>query len=393
VNYYSEFDPHAAAWLRELIAKGLIPDGKVDERDIREVQAKDLEGFTQCHFFAGIGGWSCALRLAGWPNTVPVWTGSCPCQPFSAAGKRKGTADERHVWPEFFRLIAESRPAIVFGEQVASKDGLGWLDGVFADLEGADYACGAADLCAAGVGAPHIRQRLYWVADAGCSNGQRDAGRLLEAKAGIGRTGQLDGDLPNRPQHGGPTGDGMANAERSERRPHIEHGQQASGRIEDASGPGSGGHACRLADTDGRQSSDGGIQRGGQLGCELEDGGAGIGMEHATDDGRGERRAESRRRGIVGGCGVGWLGDTSGDGPQGNVEAGPETGPVIRAGAWDAFDLIPCRDGKARRVESGTFPLAHGIPGRVGLLRGYGNAIVPACAAEFIRAYIETMTS
>jgi hypothetical protein len=53
------------------------------------------------------------------------------------------------------------------------------------------------------------------------------------------------------------------------------------------------------------------------------------------------------------------------------------------------FDLIPCRDGKARRVEPGTFPLAHGVPGRVGLLRGYGNAIVPEVGALFVAAYLE----
>src|SRR5690554_4930685 len=154
-----------AAWLRELIKQNLIPPGDVDERSIEDVTGADLKGYTQCHFFAGIGGWSEALRLAGWPADRPVWTGSCPCQPFSQAGKREGTKDPRHLWPEFRRLIAERRPSVVFGEQVASKDGRLWLAGVRADLEALGYAVGAADLCAAGVGAPHIRQRLYWVAD------------------------------------------------------------------------------------------------------------------------------------------------------------------------------------------------------------------------------------
>ena len=104
--------------------------------------------------------WPYALRLAGWPDDRNVWTGSCPCQPLSSAGQRKGHADERHLWPAFYSLIAECRPAIVFGEQVASKDGREWLAGVRADLEALGYACGAADLCAAGAGAPHIRQRF-----------------------------------------------------------------------------------------------------------------------------------------------------------------------------------------------------------------------------------------
>jgi DNA (cytosine-5)-methyltransferase 1 len=164
--YYNEIDPYAAQWLRNLIAAGHIAPGDVDERSIVDVRAADLCGYEQCHFFAGIGGWSYALRLAGWPDNQPVWTGSCPCQPLSSAGHRKGHADERHLWPAFYRLISECAPAIVFGEQVASKDGREWFAGVRADLEALGYACGAADLCAAGVGAPHVRQRLYWLADA-----------------------------------------------------------------------------------------------------------------------------------------------------------------------------------------------------------------------------------
>lgn len=166
MNYYNEIQPHAAAWLRELIAAKEIPEGRVDERSIVNIQASELAEYTQCHFFAGIGGWSAALRLAQWPEDEPVWTGSCPCQPLSCAGQRKGHADERHLWPAFYRLIAECQPPTVFGEQVAGPDGREWLAGIRADLEGTGYAVGAADLCAACVGAPHPRQRLYWVANA-----------------------------------------------------------------------------------------------------------------------------------------------------------------------------------------------------------------------------------
>src|ERR1700761_6849141 len=113
--YYNENDPFAAAWLEALIADGLIAPGVVDRRSIVDVKPEDLEGYGQCHFFAGIGGWSYALRLAGVSDDEPIWTGSCPCQPFSAAGKRKGIADARHLWPEFYRLIGQRRPARVFG--------------------------------------------------------------------------------------------------------------------------------------------------------------------------------------------------------------------------------------------------------------------------------------
>jgi DNA (cytosine-5)-methyltransferase 1 len=171
-TYYNEWDAKTAAWLRELAKQGHVTNGVVDERSITAIQPGELDGYERCHFFAGIGGWDYALRLAGWEPTRKVWTGSCPCQPFSAAGKRKGQADERHLWPDWFRLIRECRPDTIFGEQVESAIGHGWLDGVFADLEGEGYTCGAVVLGAHSVGAPHIRQRLWWVADS--HGGRRD---------------------------------------------------------------------------------------------------------------------------------------------------------------------------------------------------------------------------
>ena len=163
--YYNEIDKPAAAWLRELVKAGHIADGIVDERDIQDVLPSDLAGFTQCHFFAGIGVWSYALRNSGWADDRPVWTGSCPCQPFSAAGKGSAFADERHLWPAFHHLIKECRPPVVFGEQVASRDADAWIDLVQTDLEAVGYAVGAVPFPSASVGAPHIRDRIYWVAD------------------------------------------------------------------------------------------------------------------------------------------------------------------------------------------------------------------------------------
>lgn len=171
--YYNELDKFAAAWLRELIKAGHIAPGDVDERSIEDVTADDVRGYTQAHFFAGIGGWSYALRLAGWPDDRPVWTGSCPCQPFSSAGKGDGADDSRHLWPTWFHLIAECKPYAVFGEQVSSVDGLAWFDLVSSDLERAGYAVGALDTCAAGVGEFQIRQRLYFVADTESDRAER----------------------------------------------------------------------------------------------------------------------------------------------------------------------------------------------------------------------------
>lgn len=171
--YYNEIEPFAAEWLRNLIAAGLIADGDVDTRSIEDVKPDDLKQYTQCHFFAGIGVWSYALRKAGWADDKHVWTGSCPCQPFSASGKGDGFTDERHLWPALFHLISECRPDVIFGEQVASKGGLAWLDLVQTDLEAKDYTTTAVDLCAAGFGSPHIRQRLYWVANSNSEQRKR----------------------------------------------------------------------------------------------------------------------------------------------------------------------------------------------------------------------------
>lgn len=318
--YYNENDPFAAAWLRNLIAEGLIADGVVDERSITEVSPRDLVGFTQRHFFAGIGGWSYALRLAGWPDDRPVWTGSCPCQPFSQAGKQRGNTDERHLWPEFQRLIAECSPPTVFGEQVASRLGREWLAGVRADLEALGYGVGAADLCAAGVGAPHIRQRLYWVAD---------------ADGGFARDGEL------------------------------QSGRQYRQQQEDR-------HAGeRLGDTAQQQ-------------------------QHRSGNARSRRRDEPSNTSYVGG-----LGNTSGErlSQRPGTDFGREAirnkrTAIAAASPWSREILIFCLDGKFRHapanekgeLEPALFPLAHGVPNRVGTLRGAGNAIVPQVAAEFIKA-------
>jgi len=219
--YYNEIDPEAAEWLRNLIKAGLIAPGDVDNRSIEDVRPSDLAGYAQCHFFAGIGVWSYALRSAGWSDDRRVWTGSCPCQPFSVAGKGAGVSDERHLWPAWFHLIKECRPDAVFGEQVEAAIRHGWLDLVQTDLEGIGYACGPAVLPAAGFGAPHGRHRLWFVADAvayTCIERRRigeDDARRVNASEDVGRgtvsgVGDVErvgleghaGDVNHRPKSG-----------------------------------------------------------------------------------------------------------------------------------------------------------------------------------------------
>jgi DNA (cytosine-5)-methyltransferase 1 len=197
--YYNEIEPYAVQWLRNLIAANVIAPGIVDDRSIRDVQPADLEGFTQCHFFAGVGVWSAAARAAGWHDDRPLWTGSCPCQPFSANGAGLGFNDARHLWPAWESLIRECWPDTILGEQVDSPAGRAWLDLVSSDLESGGYAIGASVLCSGGFGAPNNRPRIYWVADA--ESGGRGKYRVFrEAPSSRQETGQFAfGDAPFSP--------------------------------------------------------------------------------------------------------------------------------------------------------------------------------------------------
>lgn len=361
--YYNDHDPKVCAWLRALIADGHLPEGDVDERSILDVRPVDLAGFTACHFFAGIGGWPLALRLAGWPDDRPVWTGSPPCQPFSAAGQRRARDDDRHLAPAFLGLVRACRPPMLFGEQVASATVLGkarglargaassppewaWLDDLSDGLEAAGYAVGAADLPAAGVGAPHIRQRVFFGA-------VRIGSAWPTLPAGIARTW--------------PTPRRVEDAEHAERRAVGEHRQDGcdgphGGRQEAHGLAGARGKIRRLGDAD-----------------------------------------DERHRGRGEGIGAEGLDERSCDGRA-----------CARPGPPDAFwrdaDWLYCRDGKWRPVKSSvqrvadgvsrglvpsgdfvsaSFPLVEKAEARTMRLRGYGNAIVPAVASQFIQAFME----
>ena len=327
--YYNEIEPAAAHVLRALIADGVIAPGDVDERSIKDVQPEDLRGYAQCHFFAGGGLWSVAARLVGWSDDRALWTGSCPCQPFSVAGKGAGANDPRHLWPDFFRLIRACRPPVVMGEQVAGAAGYGWFDGVAADLEREDYASRAVDIPAAAVDAPHIRQRLYWVAV-----GDADAVRELQPQGAIGHQRGRAGDAS--------CGDmGNANLKRLEGR--FADAERASQQSFGASGV-----ASDLADANGRK-----------------------------------QRAQRRNDGEV--CGL-----PAQERQRQNRSAVSGRG-CKDSSFWADAEWLTRADGKARRVKPGVRLLAHGVSGRVASLRLAGNAIVPQVAAEVIGALMDVL--
>lgn len=308
--YYNEHEPFMAEWLRKLIAEGIIADGEVDSRSVVDVRADDLRGFRQCHFFAGLGGWPLALRLAGYAD-LECWTGSCPCQPFSNAGKKAGFDDARHLWPVWKKLIAERRPPVVFGEQVAAASD--WLRLVRSDLETLDYAVGAMPVEAASAGAFHLRDRYWFVADHAASR---------EGRRGIQRPAEGAGPDQERPSS-----------------------ESAGSSISDVGDPDNAGLERRIAATE----------------CAGERAAGPSGMADA------ERvrfiQSEGCKRDKRG-----WVGD-----------------------GGQSFVWIIGSDGKARPVKPGIRLLAHGIPNRVGSLRGFGNAIDPRPAAAFIRASMEAI--
>lgn len=292
--YYNDNDPKSARWLELLINKGLIAKGVVDNRSILDVTPSDLVGFTQCHFFAGIGGWSHALRLSGISDDQPLWTGSPPCQPFSVGGIHLGKDDERHLAPHFVKLVGACRPRLLFGEQVASAAVFGkasgkskrnpkappewaWIDDLSDRLEASHYAVGAGDFSAASVGAPHIRQRTFF------------------------------GAVDQREAHGGLSNGDVPRSQGAKRCWATgEEGEPC-------------GHTAKRSGVDGKYDS-------------------------------------------------------------------------AAASQWGNSDWLLGEDGKWRAVEHGSCPLDDGVSGRVGILRGYGNAIVPQAASVFIDAFLESLT-
>jgi DNA (cytosine-5)-methyltransferase 1 len=229
-------------------------------------------------------------------------------------------------------------------------------------MEGEDYAFGAFDLCAAGFGAPHIRQRLYWVADttrSGSGTGFRDI-----RSAEFGRFEFADSSSTVE----------LADANNNGFQGCAVEAVLGTGWRQEGDAPGrSGGSLAErgeLADTDGGDASAERQQRGGQ-------------QRQQQEDGRAVSLADTRDGQF---SQPGWRPEIRNG--YGSDRQNAPTGPVN--GVWRNADWLLCRDGKWRPVESGTFPLAHGDRSRVGRLRAYGNAIVATQAEEFIGAYLDT---
>jgi DNA (cytosine-5)-methyltransferase 1 len=393
--YYNEYDPKAAAWLRQLIKNGLIADGDVDERSITEVEASDIRRYTQHHFFAGIGGWSYALRLAGWADDKPVCTASLPCQPFSVAGAGKGKDDERHLLPHFIELVKQCNFRTIFGEQVPAAIKHGWLDDLCFEMERENYAVGSIVLTAAGAGAPHIRQRLYWVAD---SNNKGSQGRLS----------------------------GWQDTEREAVKGYVGCSGTV-GRVSNTEN-GYGRGESQLATSNGRESRDQ-FRGGGSCSGAVYPNGAG------SQQGREFTEVTGYRDSIEPTGDISRMGNTEHNGRPPSEGSGSDASAIYSREAranisselkgagtpalvsewinteWTNPEWLYCRDDKWRPIKPGVKPLVDGVPrrvvpsndrntealeidcentqeARVMRLKGYGNAIVPQVAAQFIKAFM-----
>ena len=325
--YYNEFDKENAEWLRQLMRDGLITKGEVDERSIVDVDARDVMGFDRVHWFAGIGTWDYCLNESGWGERK-VWTASLPCQPFSSAGKQLGKADERHLLPHFLNLVRECRPDTIYGEQVPGAIRHGWLDDLQTSMEAEGYAVGHCVFGAHSTGAPHIRQRLYWVANA--------SGARLERRSRTERSYQQLA-----------WSDGMVcwigNSQ------HKQHEGSVSGFRE---------KSCE----DGEWAP-----------SEFTGSGEISGMEFAASEQMGiPGRPRERRK-----TGIDWI--ACRDGKYRPIKSrikplvdGPSRG-MVHSGDQGKEDIKPNESDEARAMR----------------IRGYGNAIVAGCAIEFISTFME----
>lgn len=416
--FYNEIEEFPANWMRNLIAAGLLPAGVVDTRSICDIPPEDLDGYGQVNFFAGIGGWPLALRLAGIPDDFPVWTGSCPCQSYSTAGKQNGKADARHLWPEMFRLIKPHRPPIVLGEQVSNAIRFGWLDDLDDDFRSIGYEFSATVLPASCVGAPHIRHRIFWGA---CQGGHNHD--LLSIRRGIesniyarqafrSHEGEIQvnaacdgvfaqgcheadtarnvvcgdfvesGEVVSSRRLSDSKNDGASEDVRARGwQSNAERGCSDAGGISDTTssrhpGAGQGASDCQRASSN--------AQRG--FG-EPESSRADQRVLNSDHNGRETRQlaTETARHGdSVDAAGRG-LRDTIDTRLQGYGRPGQEPVPQGRQGAqrycsssgpWSDYTLAQFRDGKTRRVGTGVQPLAHGVPKGMGrplaILEGMG---------------------
>ena len=282
-----------------------------------------------------------------------IITGGFPCQPFSVAGKQAGTDDDRHLWPVMFRIIQEFTPRWICGENVKGltniQDGV-VFETVCTNLEGEGYEVRAFNIPAAGVGAPHRRERIWIVANS--RRTLRQGTELRETNEDEVREGYA-----NQHQRSSSTSEfDVANA-KGERTRENDEGLRS--RTSGVSGrQGTSGTEEDVANTYARLSNGTyeEVQSRGQTINTSSEGSTDVANTESSD--RNDNEAVTR------------------DGESSTQEVFGNGSSISGESTW-------------WHVEPDVGRVAHGIPGRVYRLKGLGNSIVPKIAEEIGKAIIK----
>ena len=327
------------------------------------------------------------------PNII---TGGFPCQPFSVAGKQKGTSDDRHLWPEMFRIIKAFKPRFVIGENVRGiiniQDGM-VFETVRTDLESEGYEVQPFIIPASGVGAPHRRERVWIIA---IREDMENSRRTLRQGTELGAANEDETRKENAHQHqrsGSPSEFDVADTDTrlgNGQKKEIQTGRNTSNTSsEDVANAnlngekwnqpedGQGGRTEQsgedVADTITRNVETG---RERQRGVRTESQGQGTSNNVASS---GETKRTEKK-----------LADTNGERLEGQRQGSRELSKTFFA-TDSSEERQRTMDQGWWSVEPNLGRVAHGVSGRVHRLKGLGNSIIPQIAEEIGRAIIKAM--
>jgi DNA (cytosine-5)-methyltransferase 1 len=339
-----------------------------------------------------------------------IITGGFPCQPFSVAGKQKGTSDDRHLWPEMFRIIQELKPRWVIGENVKGlvnlQDGM-VFETVCTDLEGEGYEVRAFNIPAAGVGAPHRRERIWIVAHRKESMVNADDVRLEQHNETKEETSWWRTSTTFEP-----TSDVVNTISNGERR-EISRSDEEERRIQEEHRQDNSSARLTSRTSSIRQTNNGHedmedsrrtLQQGTELREKNEDEvREGYANQHQRSGSPSESNVADTYARLSNGTyeEVQSRGQTSDTSSKGSTDVANtkssdrhDNEAVTRDGGSSTQEVFGngssvSGEGSWWNVEPDVGRVAHGIPGRVYRLKGLGNSIVPKIAEEIGRAIIK----
>ena len=342
-----------------------------------------------------------------------IITGGFPCQPFSVAGKQKGTSDDRHLWPEMFRIIKAFKPRFVIGENVPGivniQDGV-VFETVCTDLESQGYEVQPFNIPAAAVGAPHQRKRIWIIAtlaDSVSNDERREISRSDEEKGRVQeehRSKDSASGIFSRTSEIRKSNNGYEAMENSGRT--LQQGSSIREKNEDEVGKenanqhqrSSSSSESNVANADTRLS-DGQkkeLQSRGQASISSREGENVANAKSISSDGReiGQHSEESREKRKIG-IEVGGVSSDRQKLANTDSERLERLGQS-RSQFNETSSSTSSSEERQGQVGQGWWEfepnvgrVAHGVPGRVHRLKALGNSIVPQIAEEIGRAIIK----